>query len=165
MNYIGLDPKKLVSLASELNTLLADYHIYYQNLRRFHWNVSGSSFFDLHSLFETFYDQAKVRIDDIAERLLTLGFKPEGQLSTYIDMAMIQEPAKDLSNDDMITKLLDDHRVLIIRKRQILQMAAACNDEGTIDLIAGFLRELEKQSWKLDAWQKDRAVNYLNYKN
>ncbi len=72
MNYLNINEEKLLPVVIELNTLLADYHIYYQKLRNFHWNVVGKHFFDLHQKFEEMYDDDKIKVDEIAERILTL---------------------------------------------------------------------------------------------
>ena len=76
MTYLHLDPDKINDTAKELNVLLADYHLYYQKLRNFHWNIVGNHFFDLHEKFEELYDDAKLKVDEIAERILTLRFQP-----------------------------------------------------------------------------------------
>ena len=70
MNYLNLDKEKVTNTAKELNVLLADYHLYYQKLRNFHWNIVGKHFFDLHEKFEEMYDDAKLKVDEIAERIL-----------------------------------------------------------------------------------------------
>lgn len=71
MNYLNMNDEKLLPVVIELNTLLAEYHIYYQKLRNYHWNILGKNFFDLHDKFEELYGQARIRIDEIAERILT----------------------------------------------------------------------------------------------
>lgn len=70
-NSIGIDSVKAEGLVVELNQLLADYQLFYQNVRGFHWNIKGKDFFELHLKFEEFYDDAVVKIDEIAERILT----------------------------------------------------------------------------------------------
>ena len=75
-NNIGLDTAKTGRTIEKLNKLLSDYQIHYQNLRGFHWNIKGKSFFTLHSVFEKYYDQAAERVDEIAERILMLGGTP-----------------------------------------------------------------------------------------
>jgi len=75
-NDIGLKIKDSKELATKLNELLANYQIYYQNLRNFHWNVSGPNFFELHAKFEELYNAATLAIDETAERILTLGERP-----------------------------------------------------------------------------------------
>ena len=85
MNYLNIKEENILPVVVELNKLLADYHIYYQKLRNFHWNVSGENFFDLHEQFEELYNDAKIKIDEIAERVLTLRYHPISNLSESIN--------------------------------------------------------------------------------
>ena len=151
MNYLGYDEKKLSKVAASLNDLLSNYHVYYQNLRNFHWHVTGQNFFDLHVKFEELYNDAKVKIDDIAERILTLRHSPEGMMSQYLKQSEIAE-ADERESQKMVARLLENHRILIKKMRAVLKNAAKADDEGTIDMIGGFLENLEKSSWMLDAW-------------
>lgn len=153
MSYLGLDEKKTSNTVQELNVLLADYHLYYQKLRNYHWNVIGKNFFDLHEKFEELYDDAKVKIDEIAERILTLRFQPTSNLSEYLEKSNVKESKSDLSDSEMIKNLLTDHGTLLKQMRKVVEVAEKGGDEGTIDLIGGYIRELEKTSWMLDAWK------------
>ena len=153
MNYLGLDANKTKKTVQELNVLLADYHLYYQKLRNFHWNVIGKNFFDLHEKFEELYDDAKLKVDEIAERILTLRFQPTSNLSEYLKDSNLKESPSDITDSKMIEILLDDHGSLLKQMRKIVETADSAGDEGTIDLIGAYIRELEKTSWMLDAWK------------
>ena len=153
MSYLGLDEKKTSNTVKELNILLADYHLYYQKLRNFHWNVNGINFFDLHEKFEELYDEAKIKIDEIAERILTLRKKPSSNLSEYLKNSDIKESKDDLTDSEMIRTLLEDHGTLLKQMRKVVKVAGDGGDEGTIDLIGAYIRELEKTSWMLEAWK------------
>jgi starvation-inducible DNA-binding protein len=153
MNYLGLDSNKTKKTVEELNTLLADYHLYYQKLRNFHWNIIGKNFFDLHEKFEELYDDAKLKVDEIAERILTLRYQPTSNLSEYLKDSNLKESPSDISDSKMIEILLEDHSQLLKQMRKIVKTADAAGDEGTIDLIGAYIRELEKTSWMLDAWK------------
>ncbi|MDX1760886.1 starvation-inducible DNA-binding protein [Salinimicrobium sediminis] len=153
MSYLGLDEKKTSNTVQELNILLADYHLYYQKLRNYHWNVIGKNFFDLHEKFEELYDDAKIKIDEIAERILTLRYQPTSNLSEYLEKANVKESKSDLSDSQMIKNLLDDHGTILKQMRKVVEIAEKGGDEGTIDLIGAYIRELEKTSWMLDAWK------------
>ena len=153
MSYLGLDEKKTTKTVQELNILLADYHIYYQKLRNFHWNVIGKNFFDLHEKFEELYDDAKLKVDEIAERILTLRFQPTSNLSDYLKASNLKESSSDLTDTKMIQTLLDDHGILLKQMRKVTEVADKGGDEGTIDLIGAYIRELEKTSWMLDSWK------------
>ncbi len=152
MSYLNLDKKKTATTAKELNVLLADYHLYYQKLRNFHWNVIGHNFFDLHIKFEEMYDDAKLKIDEIAERILTLRFQPTSNFTDYVKMSNIKESPSDTKDLKMVEILLDDHGKLLKQMRTVVEKADAAGDEGTIDMIGGFIGHIEKISWMLDAW-------------
>ncbi len=153
MNYLGLDSNKTKKTVEELNVLLADYHLYYQKLRNFHWNIIGKNFFDLHEKFEELYDDAKLKVDEIAERILTLRYQPTSNLSEYLKDSNLEESPSDITDSKMIETLLKDHGLLLKQMRKIVETADAAGDEGTIDLIGAYIRELEKTSWMLDAWK------------
>lgn len=160
MSYLGLDEKKTTKTVKELNVLLADYHLYYQKLRNFHWNVIGKNFFDLHEKFEELYDDAKIKVDEIAERILTLRFQPTSNLSDYLEASNIKESSSDLTDTKMIETLLKDHGTLLDQMRKVIEVADKGGDEGTIDLIGAYIRELEKTSWMLDAWKMKTSENH-----
>ncbi|PRX43532.1 Dps family protein [Salegentibacter salegens] len=153
MSYLGLDKEKTSKTVDELNVLLADYHLYYQKLRNFHWNVIGKNFFDLHEKFEELYDDAKLKVDEIAERILTLRYTPISNLTDYLKTSNIKESKADLTDYEMIETLLKDHGTLLKQMRSVVETADKAGDEGTIDLIGAYIRELEKTSWMLDAWK------------
>lgn len=154
MNYLGFSKEKVEKTTEQLNLLLSNYQIYYQNLRNFHWNVKGEDFFELHVEFEGLYNEAKVVIDEIAERILTLRMKPVSMLSKYLELSSIEE-GKAVDSRKMVSTILSNHQVLIANMRDILSVAGESDDEGTIDLVAGFLSTIEKKSWMLDAWLRE----------
>jgi starvation-inducible DNA-binding protein len=129
-------------------------------LRNFHWNVIGKNFFDLHEKFEELYDDAKLKVDEIAERILTLRFQPTSNLSDYLKASNIKESASDISDSKMIEILLKDHGTLLQQLRKVAKIADEGEDEGTIDLVGAYIRELEKTSWMLDAWKMKTSENH-----
>ena len=94
INRIGLDSVKTKKLAEKLNFLLANYSVFYQNTRGYHWNIKGDNFFELHEKFEELYNDLIVKIDEVAERILTLGYTPEHQYTEYVKVSEITESAK-----------------------------------------------------------------------
>jgi len=160
MSYLGLNKEKTSKTVQELNVLLADYHLYYQKLRNFHWNVIGKSFFDLHEKFEELYDDAKIKVDEIAERILTLRYQPTSNFSDYLKLSNLKESSSDLSDTKMIETLLKDHGIILEQMRKVIDVAEKGGDEGTIDLIGAYIRELEKTSWMLDAWKMKTSENH-----
>ncbi|MEH0007988.1 MAG: ferritin-like domain-containing protein [Flavobacteriales bacterium] len=159
MDFLGLDPKALTAVAKELNRLLADYTLHYQKTKNFHWNISGASFFDLHEKFEEMYVDAREKIDGIAERILTLGFQPTSNLSDYLAQSAISESPADLADREMVVALLSDCGKITKQMRSVVERASEAGDEGTIDQIGGYIGELEKTSWMLNAWLGDRSEN------
>lgn len=157
MNYLNINEEKIEPVVEELNTLLADYHIYYQNLRTFHWNILGQNFFDLHQKFENLYHQARVKIDEIAERVLTLQYHPLSKGSQYLKMSSIQEVDVIVDDTQMVRTILGNHKILLIQMTLVLKAAQEAGDEGTIDLIGAYIRELEKESWMLNAWYQKES--------
>ncbi len=160
MNFLNLDKEKTNLTVNELNILLADFHLYYQKLRNFHWNIVGKSFFDLHMKFEEMYDDTKLKVDEIAERILTLRYQPTSNLSEYLNASNIKESKASLSDVQMIDTLIDDHALLLNQMRKVIAAADNAKDEGTIDLIGAYIRELEKTTWMLDAWRMKTTENH-----
>lgn len=152
LNHIGLDSKKSKELAENLNNLLSDFQLFYMNLRGFHWNIKGEKFFELHLKFEELYNDAQLKIDEIAERVLTLGFTPIHTYSDYIKKSQIKE-ASDISDGKIALKsIIETLTTIIITEREILNMANDANDEGTNALMSDYIREQEKLMWMLKSY-------------
>ncbi len=154
MSYLNMKDEELLTVVVELNTLLADYHIYYQKLRSNHWNILGENFFDLHEKFEELYGDARIKIDEIAERILTLRYHPMSRFSDYLKVSNITEVAPLKADTDMVSETINDHKLLLEQMSKVIKKAESVGDEGTIDLIGAYIRELEKSSWMLNAWTK-----------
>lgn len=135
-----------------LNILLADYHIHYQKLRNFHWNITGPHFFELHVKFEEFYEDAKLKIDEIAERILTLRGKPVSNFSSYLDLSSIKEADTTLADYEMVAAILEDHKALLNQLKIVTTAAEDIKDDGTLDITGTYIGEIEKTSWMLNAW-------------
>ncbi|RXK47166.1 Dps family protein [Aquirufa rosea] len=153
-NLIGLDSQKSKELAAKLNILLADYQILYINARGFHWNIAGEKFFELHLKFEEIYNDALLKIDEIAERILTLGFTPLHSFSDYVATASIKE-VKDVSDGkEALSHILSSFQALILLERELLNLATEAQDEGTNALMSDYIREQEKSIWMFAAFLK-----------
>lgn len=155
MDYLNIENQKVLPVVTELNVLLADYHVYYQKLRNFHWNVLGKNFFDLHKKFEEMYNDTRLKIDEVAERIITLKYHPISKLSDYIEVSRIKESSPLLSDKEMVANIIDDHKILLEQLSKVIDRANKASDEGTIDLIGAYIRQLEKSTWMLNAWSKD----------
>lgn len=155
MSYLDIETSKVKPIVKELNTLLADYNIYYQNLRGFHWNVLGKNFFDLHEKFEELYTDARIKIDEIAERILTLRHHPESRFTEYLKLSKVEETSSLISDKKMVEHVLTNHELILRQMGKVVKNAEDAGDEGTIDMMGGYIASLEKVSWMLDAWTKD----------
>ena len=152
INSIGLDVQKTKDLANDLNHLLANFQIYYQNLRGIHWNIKGKNFFDLHVKFEELYNDANLKVDQIAERVLTLGITPFHVYDDYIRAAKVPV-GKNVSQDEHAVRLIVNSLTELLKiERKILDKSADANDEGTNSMMSDFITEQEKTVWMMNAW-------------
>ncbi len=151
-NAIGLESNKADTLAKKLNELLANYSFFYQNTRGYHWNIKGEKFFELHVKFEELYNNLLLKVDEIAERILTLGYSPEYKYSSYQKIAEIKESEKVTDGYDAVRNILDSFKVLISLQRELLALAADADDEGTNAMMSDYIREQEKLVWMYSAF-------------
>lgn len=153
-NDIGLEIKESQVLTEKLNDLLANYQVYYQNLRNFHWNVTGPNFFELHAKFEELYNAANEAVDETAERILTLGARPLSSYQEYIETASIKE-AKEITDPlKMVETVKNNMNTLLELERQTLEAAGESGDEGTASLMSDYITAKEKVVWMLSAYLK-----------
>jgi starvation-inducible DNA-binding protein len=146
-NRIGLDRDKTKKLADKLNTLLANYSVFYQNTRGYHWNIKGDTFFELHVKFEELYNDLVLKIDEVAERILTLGYTPEHQYSEYVKVSEVSESDKVSDGKKAVSNILDSFKVTLKLQREILALSDDADDEGTNALMSDYIREQEKLVW------------------
>lgn len=138
----------------QLQILLANYQLYYQNLRNFHWNVRGRAFFELHAKFEELYTDASDKVDEVAERILTLDGHPLGNYSDYVAISTIQEANSNTSGEEMVQQVVNAHDILIEKVRNVIAEANENEDEGTLDILPAYISYLEKINWMLKAYLK-----------
>ncbi|WP_439132797.1 Dps family protein [Polaribacter sp.] len=149
---LGLNKEKNLILVNKLNGLLANFQIYYQNLRGLHWNIKGKNFFELHLKFEEFYTDSQVKIDEIAERILTLQGKPLHTFTDYIENASVPV-GKNISKDvESVALIVNSLSELLTIEREILDLSADADDEGTNAMMSDFIAEQEKTIWMLNSW-------------
>lgn len=151
-DVIGLNAEQAQKVAEGLNQLLANFQIYYQNLRGFHWNVKGNRFFVLHAKFEELYNDAVEKVDELAERILTLGHTPLHSYAAYAKVASLKAVENVSDGDECLKAVLDNLSVLIGQEREILALAAEAGDDGTQDLLTPYISEQEKLVWMLCAY-------------
>lgn len=151
-NRIGLDTAKANVLAEKLNALLANYQIFYMNTRGYHWNIQGRQFFELHVKFEEQYNDLLLKVDELAERILTLGHRPLHAFSDYIAQSSIQEHKQATDGKVCIEGLLAGYKTIIQMQRDLMEVAGEANDEGTAALMSDYIGQQEKTVWMLSAY-------------
>ncbi len=151
-NILGLLVKESEMIANELNVLLSNFQVYYQNLRGIHWNIRGKRFFDLHVKFEELYNDSQLKIDLIAERVLTFGGTPLHTFEDYIKHNELTV-GKNISMDEKAIHLIvTSLSQLLVIERKILNNSGEINDEGTNSMMSDFIAEQEKTIWMMRAW-------------
>lgn len=154
-NVLGLPVKESEMISTELNLLLSNYQIYYQNLRGLHWNIRGKRFFDLHVKFEELYTDSQLKIDLIAERVLTIGGKPLHTFEDYIENNKLTV-GKNISNDEKAVQLIVHSLSELLKiERKILKNSEEIHDEGTNSMMSDFIAEQEKTIWMMNAWLEE----------
>ena len=151
-NQIGLDTGGSQQLADHMNILLANYQVFYINARGFHWNIKGEKFFELHAKFEELYNNLLIKVEDVAERILTLGHTPLHSFSDYTAVATIKEAKNITGGKEAMQNILHSFRTLIQLQREIAQVAGETGDEGTSALMSDYIREQEKAVWMYSAF-------------
>lgn len=154
-NILGLPVKESELIVNELNVLLSNFQVYYQNLRGIHWNIKGKRFFDLHVKFEELYTDTQIKIDLIAERVLTVGGTPLHTFEDYIKNNQLVV-GKNISNDEKAVHLIVKSLSHLLKiEREILQKSDEINDEGTNSMMSDFISEQEKTIWMMQAWLEE----------
>lgn len=156
LNAIGLDSTKAAQLAEKLNELLANYSLFYQNTRGYHWNIKGEKFFELHLKFEELYNDLLLKVDEVAERILTLGHSPNHNYSDYKKISKITESTKVSDGITAVKEILNSFQTVILLQREILSLSAEAGDEGTNALMSDYIRMQEKLVWMYSAFLNDK---------
>ncbi len=152
MTSIGLDKKQSDKLSGKLNNLLADYMVFYQNTRGLHWNIKGDKFFELHLKFEELYNNLLIKIDEVAERILTLEGKPLHTFEDYISDSGIKSLKNVSDGKEGVKSILHSFEVILVKQRELLQLSADADDEGTNALMSDYIREQEKLVWMYSSY-------------
>jgi len=153
-NGIGIETHQADHLVEKLNDLLANYMLFYQNTRGLHWNIKGEKFFELHLKFEELYNNLLLKVDEVAERILTLGGIPLHTFDDYTAMSSIKALKSVSEAGEAVRTLLDAFQIVILKQRELLDLSAEANDEGTNALMSDYIREQEKMVWMYTAYNK-----------
>ena len=152
LEFIKLNESGANNVVASLQQLLADFQVYYTNLRGFHWNIKGHDFFVLHSQFEKMYDDTAEKVDEIAERILMLGGVPKNKYSDYLKVSNIKEVEGVTNGDEALNNILETYSHFIVEERKLLAVASQAGDEATVAVMSDYLKEQEKMVWMLCAY-------------
>ena len=144
-----------MNYTEKLDQLLSTYQLHYQNLRSLHWNIKGAAFFELHLKYEELYNRTQIIIDDLAERILSIGKTPSSQFSVYMQKSQLKENAIITDGKEGVRYILDAQKLLLKLEIEILELSGAASDEGTNALMSDLIREKEKTNWMFRSYLGD----------
>jgi starvation-inducible DNA-binding protein len=154
-NNAGLTITAINPVIAKLSEVLANYQVYFTNLRGFHWNIQGDKFYELHELYEEYYTEMAEKIDAVAERIVMLGNVPANNFSEYLKVAVVKE-VSGVSNWKVGTSnVLETLQILIALLRELHRLAIQAGDTGTASLANCSIKSFEKKIWMLSAYLKE----------
>ena len=154
LDYLGLDVQATLVTVKELQQLLADLHVFYMNMRGYHWHIEGEKFFVLHEKFEEIYDDLAEQIDEVAERILMLGGYPQNKFSELLKTAQIKEESLVKGYKESVQGTLNSFKVIIEQIKKVVDVAEKADDQRTQDLVTAYLEQYEKKTWMFVAFMK-----------
>jgi starvation-inducible DNA-binding protein len=154
-NNVGLELDSVNPVIVKLNALLANYQVFYTNLRGFHWNIQGDKFYELHELYEGYYNEIAEKIDEIAERIVILGGIPANNFSVYLQQADVKEVAGVFDWKQGTSNVLETLQLLLGKLRELHSLAIKSGDVGTVSIANHGIKDFEKKIWMLSAYLKD----------
>jgi len=146
---IGISEQDRKEIAEGLSRLLADTYTLYLKTHYFHWNVTGPMFHSLHNMFETEYTELAVAVDDIAERIRTIGYPAPGSYSEFAELSSIPETRGVPEATEMVRLLVEANEAVVRTAREAFPAAERANDESSVDLLTERMRTHEKTAWML----------------
>ena len=146
---LGIPQKDMKTNVKNLTVVLASEMVLYVKTRKFHWNVAGNSFMEMHKLFEAQYNELELIIDEVAERIGKLGDKAIGTMKEFNDQSVLKECTKYEEKDAMVKELLEDYRTLISKIRDFIKETEETDDFGTADFLTAIIQKHEEQAWIL----------------
>ena len=151
---IGISSNDREAIADGLKRLLADSYTLYLQTHNFHWNVTGPRFRELHLMFEEHYTELATAVDDIAERIRTLGICAPGTYQAFAKLSAIEEVEGVPAAEEMVEILTRGHEQVVKTCRAALAPAQDADDESSAALISDRMRVHEKTAWMLRAMQR-----------
>jgi starvation-inducible DNA-binding protein len=146
---IGIEEKERKLICQNLSILLADSYLLYLKTQNYHWNVTGLFFFPLHQLFENQYKELSESIDEIAERIRSLGESAPGSFIKFNKIASIKEDDANPLAEEMIQNLVQDNEIIVTNLRDMITMANECEDDVSAELFISRMQVHEKNAWML----------------
>lgn len=141
-----------MELQNALNVQVANWSVLYTKLHRFHWFVKGPMFFTLHAKFEELYNEAALAVDEIAERLLTIGGQPIATMKEFLEVATIADEGSETKANDMVATLVQDYQKIKTELKELVDLAEEQHDQGTADLALGLIEKIQLHTWMLNAY-------------
>ena len=151
-DFTVVDQLLLETLIKKLNVLLSSYQVYYLNVRGYHWNIKGQDFFVLHEKFEEIYTDLQSKIDELAERIKSIGGTPAHSYSEYLIQSLVQEDVNVTSDKDCMKGLQKGLSDIIKHQYEVAHTASEAKDDVTNDLMIQYLSAQEKLMWMITAY-------------
>jgi starvation-inducible DNA-binding protein len=152
---IGIPEDHLQAIAHELNRTLADEFVLYTKTRNYHWNVEGSNFMEMHKFYESQFEALDEIIDEVAERVRSIGHYSEGRLKDFIALTGLDEPTYTSKQEEQLRNLLNDHETIIQNLRRLIPLFSEKHkDLGTSDFVTGIMEKHEKVAWFVRSYLK-----------
>ncbi|WP_438312094.1 Dps family protein [Sporosarcina sp. FA9] len=139
-------------LIKEMNIQVSTWSVMYTKLHNYHWYVKGHQFFTLHAKFEELYNEATIHMDEIAERVLTLGGNPVATMAEHLEQSVIKEAAGNEKSDEMVETIVSDFDKIMSSLKKGMDEAAKNGDDMTEDLLNAIYQSVEKHQWMLNAF-------------
>ena len=139
----------------KLNLYLANLNVLYRKVQNYHWNIVGAGFFSVHEKLEEYYDAINEQIDDVAERILSIGGRPLGTLKDYLAVTTIKEAEnKEISIQEAVADVKKEFEAMLKLVKEVKEAADEENDYGTSALVDEYISTYEKDLWMLNAYLK-----------
>jgi starvation-inducible DNA-binding protein len=154
-NKVGLDIAATNQVIAKLSELLANYQVFYTNLRGLHWNIKGDKFYDLHGIYEEYYNEIAEKIDEVAERIVILGGTPENNFSEYLKIAEVKEISHVLDWKTGVNHVIKTLQFFVGKLRELHATGIKSSDHVTVSLANHGIKSFEKKIWMLGAYAQE----------
>ena len=145
-------PETLVKTKEVLNQAVADLYVAHIALDQVHWYMRGRGFMVWHPKMDEYMNSLDGYLDEISERLITLGGKPYSTLTEFLQHSEIEEGVGEFRNvEESLERVLEIYRYLITLFQKALDVTDEEGDDVTNDIFVGAKADLEKTVWMLAA--------------